>query len=120
MDDYYLYSGASFFVKKIIEGCSEYSNYIYATLVINYNFTAFPKQNYGQLTGTVTSISTDSTVQEDGNSYYLVEATLDQTAIEDREGNMKPIRSGMSAEASVVTETKKVIHFVLEKINLKD
>ena len=87
---------------------------------INYNFTAFPKQNYGQLTGTVTSISTDSTVQEDGNSYYLVEATLDQTAIEDREGNMKPIRSGMSAEASVVTETKKVIHFVLEKINLKD
>jgi len=34
MDDYYLYSGASFFVKKIIEVCSEYSNYIYATLVI--------------------------------------------------------------------------------------
>ena len=87
---------------------------------INYNFTAFPKQNYGQLTGTVTSISTDSTVQEDGNSYYLVEATLDQTAIEDREGHLKPIRSGMSAEASVVTETKKIIHFVLEKINLKD
>jgi len=87
---------------------------------INYNFTAFPKQTYGQLTGTVTSISTDSTLQEEGNSYYLVEATLDQTAIEDREGNMKPIRSGMSAEASVVTETKKIIHFVLEKINLKD
>jgi len=37
MDDYYLYSGASFFVKKIIEGCSEYSNYIYATLVRLYN-----------------------------------------------------------------------------------
>ena len=36
MDDYYLYSGASFFVKKIIEGCSEYSNYIYATLVMQY------------------------------------------------------------------------------------
>jgi len=34
MDDYYLYSGASFFVKKIIEGCSEYSDYIYATLVM--------------------------------------------------------------------------------------
>ena len=38
MDDYYLYSGASFFVKKIIEGCSEYSDYIYTTLVSNIEY----------------------------------------------------------------------------------
>lgn len=87
---------------------------------VNYNFNAFPKQNYGQLTGEIISISSDAIVQEDGISYYLVEATLDQTAIEDRDGQLRNIMNGMSSEVSIVTETKKVIHFVLEKINLRD
>ncbi|MEK5420114.1 hypothetical protein BSK49_07565 [Paenibacillus odorifer] len=87
---------------------------------VHFNFAAFPKQSYGSLNGTVTSIASDSVVQQDGRSYYLVEAALSGKSLVDRRGEQGEIRLGMSAEAYIITDSKRILDFVLEKINLKE
>ncbi|MFV8826414.1 HlyD family efflux transporter periplasmic adaptor subunit [Alkalihalobacterium sp. APHAB7] len=87
---------------------------------VNFHFSAFPKQNYGHLKGEITSVSSDSTIQQDGLSYYTVEATIINEPLVNRRGEQGEVRIGMTSEVFVVTETTKVFHFLLEKINLRD
>ncbi|OME02302.1 hypothetical protein BSK54_11525 [Paenibacillus odorifer] len=87
---------------------------------VDFSFSAFPKQNFGSQKGTITSISTDSIIQQDGLSYYLVEATISNDPLVNRRGERGELRVGMIAQASVITDSKKIIDFVLEKINLKE
>lgn len=87
---------------------------------VNMNFHAFPKQSFGSLSGTVNSISTDSIMQQDGRSYYNVEASIANSPLVNRKGESGEIRVGMTAEAYVITDSKKIIHYLLEKINLRD
>lgn len=87
---------------------------------VDMNFHAFPKQSFGSLTGTVNSISTDAIMQQDGRSYYNVEASIANTPLVNRKGENGEIRVGMTAEAYVITNSKKIIHYLLEKINLRD
>ncbi|WP_342437391.1 HlyD family efflux transporter periplasmic adaptor subunit [Paenibacillus sp. FSL L8-0436] len=87
---------------------------------VDFSFSAFPKQSFGSQKGTITSISTDSIVQQDGMSYYLVEATISNDPLVNRRGERGELRVGMTAQASVITDSKKIIDFVLEKINLKE
>lgn len=87
---------------------------------VELNFQAFPKQSFGSLTGVVTSISTDAVVQQDGLSYYAVEASIANEPLTNRKGERGEIRVGMTAEAYVITDSKKIIQYVLEKINLRE
>lgn len=87
---------------------------------VDMNFHAFPKQSFGSLAGTVNSISTDSIVQQDGRSYYSVEASIANKPLVNRKGESGEIRVGMTAEAYVITDSKKIIHYLLEKINLRE
>ncbi|MDE5414008.1 HlyD family efflux transporter periplasmic adaptor subunit [Alkalihalobacterium chitinilyticum] len=87
---------------------------------VNFHFSAFPKQNYGHLKGEITSVSSDSTIQQDGLSYYTVEATIINEPLVNRKGEQGEVRIGMTSEVFVVTETTKVFHYLLEKINLRD
>lgn len=87
---------------------------------VDMNFHAFPKQSFGSLTGIVNSISTDSIVQQDGRSYYTIEASIANQPLVNRKGESGEIRVGMTAEAYVIKDSKKIIHYLLEKINLRD
>lgn len=87
---------------------------------VEMNFHAFPKQSFGSLIGTVESISTDSFTQQDGRSYYSVEASITNKPLVNRKGESGELRIGMTAEAYVITDSKKIIHYLLEKINLRD
>lgn len=87
---------------------------------VDLNFHAFPKQSFGSLPGTVTSISTDAVIQDDGRSYYIVEASIANVPLVNRKGERGEIRVGMTVEAYVITESKRVIDYILEKINLKE
>ncbi|MDQ6422292.1 HlyD family efflux transporter periplasmic adaptor subunit [Paenibacillus sp. LHD-117] len=87
---------------------------------VDLNFHAFPKQSFGSLAGTVTSISTDATVQQDGRSYYMVEASIANKPLVNRKGEHGEVRIGMTAEAYIVTDSKKIIYYILEKINLRE
>lgn len=86
---------------------------------VKYNLAAFPSSQYGILKGAVTSISKD-VLTRDGNysGYYIVEASIENKTLEDKDGNKGQIAVGMETEAKIVTQKKSILRYLLEKIDL--
>lgn len=85
---------------------------------VKFNVYALPNSEYGYLTGTITKISKD--IKADSNassSYYLVEANLDNKKLYDSKGEEAKLKAGMTCQAQMITERKRILTFVLEKIN---
>ncbi len=88
-------------------------------MAAKFNIYALPSREYGYLTGTITSISKDLKVdQSSGSGYYLVEASLDNKTLYDSQGNKGILKAGMSCQAQMITESKRILTYVLEKIDL--
>lgn len=88
---------------------------------IKYHFEALPYKEYGELNGTITDIATDATVDaKTGISYYLVESEIENKPLFSYKGEEGEIKIGMTCEAQVITKQKKILYYLLEKINLKD
>lgn len=86
---------------------------------VRYTVGALPSNQYGTLTGTVVNISKDTKQQGDSaQGYYLVEATLEKKELRDKDGNEGEIAIGMTVDAQVVIQEKRIISYVLEKINI--
>ena len=80
---------------------------------VRLRFAAYPYQEYGEFSGTVKSISTDVRSSENGMSYYVAEVSIDDTlGLE--------LVSGMECEARVVTKQRKIIYWLLEKLDFID
>ena len=87
--------------------------------VIRYHIAALPSRQYGTIEGFVTFISTDSLLQNNQRSgYYLVEGSINADILTDRDGNRATIATGMLVEGRIVKEEKRIISYLLEKINL--
>ena len=88
---------------------------------IKYHFHALPFREYGEAEGIVRKISNDSRIDsETGVSYYVVEATLEQTKMESYKGDVREIKAGMVCEARIVTKSRSILKWFLEKINVKN
>lgn len=86
---------------------------------IKFNIYALPQSEYGYLKGKITSISKDYKVDSSSNSgYYLVEAKLDNKILYNSQGNKGVLKVGMTCQAQMITEKKRILTYVLEKINL--
>ena len=80
---------------------------------VRLRFAAYPYQEYGEFSGTVKSISTDVRSNENGMSYYVAEVSIDDT-------QGLELVSGMECEARVVTKQRKIIYWLLEKLDFID
>jgi HlyD family secretion protein len=88
---------------------------------VKYRFDALPYKEYGVLEGKIKSISVDASYNEaQGTSYYLVESTVVNKPMVSYKGTQATIKVGMSLEAQVITESKSILHYLLEKIDLWD
>ena len=88
---------------------------------IKYHFLALPYKEYGEIKGKINKISIDSTMNpNDGISFYIVEASIDNQALYSYKGQEANIKVGMLSEAYVITDSKKILNYVLEKIDLRD
>ncbi len=64
-------------------------------------------------------IATDATVDpKSGLSYYLVESTIENKPLFSYNGEKGELKMGMTCEAQVITKQKKILYYLLEKINL--
>lgn len=85
---------------------------------VKFNVYAFPNSEYGYLTGTITSISNDLKVdQSSGSAYYLVEAILDKNKLYNSKGQKANLKAGMACQAQMITENKRILIYLLEKID---
>jgi HlyD family secretion protein len=87
---------------------------------VRYRFAALPYSDYGELGGAITNISSDARRDSGGNSYYLIEGELSGDSLSGREGAQESVKVGMTAEARVITHTRKIVYWVLDKLNFID
>lgn len=86
---------------------------------VKFNVYALPNGEYGYLTGTIANISKDLKVDNNsGSAYYLVEARLDNNKLYYSKGQEGNLKAGMACQAQMVTENKRILVYLLEKINL--
>ncbi len=85
---------------------------------VKFNVYALPNSEYGYLMGKITKISKDLKVDEkNAGGYYLVEASIEGKKLFDSKGKEVALKAGMSCQAQMITENKRIIKFVLEKMN---
>lgn len=77
--------------------------------------SAFDFYQYGALDGTVTHISPDSTVTQDGKAYFTVVVETDRAWL-GTETDKLPITPGMQATVDIHTGTRSVIRYLLKPV----
>lgn len=86
-----------------------------------YIINSIPYQEYGKITGELISLSQDSIVDEkQGGKYFIAEATISDVSMKNNRDIVREIRSGMIAEVRIVTGSKKIAVWLLQKINLME
>jgi adhesin transport system membrane fusion protein len=78
-------------------------------------FTAYDFSIHGGLTGKVVNISPDTIVDDEGNSYYLVQIETDSSFLGD-EADPLPIIPGMTVNVDILTGKKTILDYILKPI----
>ncbi len=88
---------------------------------VKFNFLALPSQEYGHLSGEIRTISVDATQNpQNGISYYVAEASLEDEPLYSNKGEEARVKVGMVVEAHVITRSEKILYYLLEKIDLRE
>ncbi|MBT9314462.1 HlyD family type I secretion periplasmic adaptor subunit [Leptothoe spongobia] len=82
---------------------------------VQMKFDAFPYQQYGIVSGKVTSISPDSKLDETMGAVYEVEIALNRDHVI-HEKKVIPLKAGQTASAEIVIRKRRVIDFLLDPI----
>ena len=90
-------------------------------LPTKYIISSMPYSEYGYIEGEILSISSDSIANETaGTKFYTAQASLSSLSLENSKGEIRTLKSGMIIEAKAITGSRKVIVWLLDKINLID
>lgn len=86
---------------------------------IKYDLAALPYTQYGLVEGKVTSISKDVYMQNgEYSGFFLVEGNISNEKLTDKDGNTGNIGIGMQVYGKIVSQRKRIIRYLFEKINL--
>ncbi len=89
--------------------------YIYPGQTANVKFTAYDFSVYGGLKGTVTHVSADTILDDEGNSFYLVRIKTDKSYLQ-RKGKKFDIMVGMVATVDIVTGKKTIMEYIIKPL----
>lgn len=88
---------------------------------VKFEIAAYPSSEYGYFEGTVENIAKDISVdQSTGNAYYLVKVKCENMTLKGKDGEEATLMNGMACQAKIVVDEKKVLTYLLEKIDLLD
>lgn len=86
---------------------------------IKYRFPAFPYYDFKGLTGTIKTINPDVSISESGSMYFTVIGDVDTGTLKNKQGESYFISSGLSVQARIIQKEKRIIEWLLEKINIQ-
>ncbi|AZQ12247.1 MULTISPECIES: HlyD family type I secretion periplasmic adaptor subunit [Shewanella] len=78
--------------------------------------TAYDFTRYGGLKGTVEHISADTTLDEEGNSFYLIRVRTEESSLVKDDGTEMPIIPGMLTSVDVITGQRSILEYLLNPI----
>ncbi len=85
---------------------------------VDYRFLALPHQEYGTLSGKIINIAGDiQMINPSGEAVYLVEGSIDGGQLMDKKGRTAEIKVGMLCEARIVVKQRKILYYLLEKLD---
>ena len=84
-------------------------------MTVQMKFDAFPYQEYGIVSGNVTSISPDSKMDEQMGAVYEVEIDLERAHII-HEQKVVPLKAGQTASAEIIIRKRRIVDFLLDPI----
>ena len=88
---------------------------------VKFKFLALPYQEYGMVDGYISKISADSRINtQTGQSFYTVEAVIENKPIKSYKGADESIKVGMAVEGRIIKEQKTILRWLLEKMNFLD
>ncbi|MGG7178468.1 HlyD family secretion protein [Clostridium paraputrificum] len=73
-------------------------------------------REYGAVIGKVKSISSNSVINNNKSNYYLVKAEIPNIELSPYEGSAKTIKDGMSCSTNIITEKRRIIYYLLDKV----
>lgn len=86
---------------------------------VKFEIAAYPSSEYGYFEGTVENIAKDISVdQSTGYAYYVVRVKCKNMTLKGKDGKEVTLINGMACQAKIVTDEKKILTYLLEKINL--
>ncbi|WP_024853743.1 HlyD family efflux transporter periplasmic adaptor subunit [Mediterraneibacter gnavus] len=86
---------------------------------VKFEIAAYPSSEYGYFEGTVENIAKDISVdQSTGYAYYVVRVKCENMTLKGKDGKEVTLINGMACQAKIVTDEKKILTYLLEKINL--
>lgn len=89
---------------------------IHEGMEVSYEIAAYPAKEYGTMKGTVTFVSADLKVNNNGSAYYVVETSVDASKLRNHSGEEATLKVGMLCETRIVVEEKSVLEVLVEKL----
>ncbi len=98
--------------------------FLHPASLLKLRYDAFPYQEFGQATGTVTSVSASALTpneiaglaeQRSDTPLYQVDVALDRQSI-NVYGTPEPLRAGLTVQASIMLDRRRLIQWVFEPI----
>jgi len=87
-------------------------------MTVRYDIPALPRRNFGEINGVITRISTDITMEEGMQGFFLVETEIEDRIYFDTQGNGIELRVGMGFETRIVVERQRILFYLLDRLNL--
>ena len=84
---------------------------------ITLKFAALPPAEYGLVQGTITSISADALFLPNAPAFFTAEAVLEKDTVTSKQRKTVALKSGMAAEAKIITARKRILTVILEKLD---
>lgn len=91
------------------------AGFIKTGMPVQVKLAAYPYQEYGIVTGKVTSISPDSKPNEQLGAVYRVEVTLERNHVSAHNQNF-PFKAGETATAEIILRRRRVMDIILDPI----
>ncbi len=89
--------------------------FIYPGLKAKVKFTAYDFAIYGGLEGTVTRISADTIVDEEGNSFYIARIKTDKNALGTEQDPLY-LLPGMTASIDIIVGKHTILEYIIKPI----
>jgi hemolysin D len=82
-------------------------------MTVQVKFDAFPYQDYGMVSGKVTTISPDAVVDEQLGNVYRVEIKLDKDTVTSQQQTIS-LKAGQTADAEILVRQRRIIELILD------
>jgi len=95
-----------------------YRPHLHEGLLVQMDVVGYPSSTYGKLEGQISWVSSDSSVDPNGNAWFTVEVTIDEAVLKTKAGSIH-ITNGMMVMASIVYEESTWLDWILRGIGFK-